>query len=77
MSHLLELVTEVIAYLGWRIWLCFIAALAIASLLVAFGIAVVWRYDIAVFVVLFGIGTGVYWEDKTWGSIEGAGRSDR
>jgi hypothetical protein len=43
MSHLLELVIEVIAYLGWRMWLCFIVALAPACLLVAFDIAVVWR----------------------------------
>ena len=65
MSHLLELVVEVIGYLGSRVWLCFIVALVIACFVVAFDIAVVWRYDIAVFVVLVGIGTGVYWEVKS------------
>jgi hypothetical protein len=62
MDFLFYLVAEFLAYCGWRVGLCFIFALVIAFLLVGFDISVVWRYDIALFVVIVGIGTGVYWE---------------
>ena len=62
MSFLIDLAVAVLAYLGWRVWLCFLVALVTACLLVAYDIAVIWRYDIALFAVLIGIGTGVYWE---------------
>ena len=62
MSFLLDLVIEALAYLSWRMWLCFIVTFVIAYLSAAYDIAVVWRYDIPVLVVLIGIGTGVYWE---------------
>jgi hypothetical protein len=62
MDFLFYLVAEFLGYCGWRVGLCFIFALVIAVLLVGFDISVVWRYDIALFVVIVGIGTGVYWE---------------
>jgi uncharacterized membrane protein len=65
MSHLLEIIIEVLPYLSWRIWVCFVIALIIACVLVGYDIAVFWRYDIAVLVVLMGTGTGAYWEVRS------------
>ena len=65
MSLLIDILADALAYFGWRVWTCFFVALLVASLLAAFDIAFVWRYDLAAFAVFLGIGTGLFWEGRS------------
>ena len=65
MEPLLDIIIGILAHFGWRMWICLISALVIACLFVGYHIAVFWRYDVALLVLLAGLGTGAIWEARS------------
>ena len=65
MINLLWTVMDVLSSgLGWRGLLCFVVGVVAACVLEHYGVALIWKFDIPILVVLLGIGLGIYWDER-------------
>ena len=65
MSHLLDVVVEVLGYfLSWRAWLSLVVGVIVGYALSAYGVSFVWPFDMLIAAGLLGLVGGLFWDAR-------------